>query len=181
MIEPVELEAGGGAYVLRPPRTDEAPAALSMLTDPEVVQWNPAPLVVDLATAGAWCERGANWAAGGHATFSIIDAPSGEYAGNISVFELDLEQAVGSVGYRVATRHRRRGVATAALTAVRDWVFAEVGLQRLQLFHAVANVASCAVAERGGFALEGVLRSSSVFGDGLRHDEHLHARLAGDP
>ena len=72
-------------------------------------------------------------------------------------------------------------MATAALEAVRDWVFADVGLVRLQLFHAVLNVASCRVAERCGFTLEGVLRSGSVFGDGRRYDEHLHARLVTDP
>ena len=181
MIEPVELTAGGGRLLLRPPRDHEAAAALVMLTDADVAQWNPAPLVVDLPSARAWCERGGDWGTGGHATFSIIEVASGSYAGNISVFDLDLEQAVGSVGYRVATEHRAKGVATAALATVRDWVFADLGLVRLQLFHAVPNEGSCRVAERCGFALEGVLRSGSVFGDGRRYDEHLHARLADDP
>lgn len=181
LIEPVELTAADGALVLRLPHRREAAAALAMLTDADVARWNPAPPVVDLATARSWCERGADWAAGGHATFSIIDVATDGYVGNISVFEVDLEQGVGSVGYRIAPGHRGRGIATAALAAVRDWVFGHVGLIRLQLFHAVPNAASCRVAERCGFALEGVLRSSSVFGDGARYDEHLHARLATDP
>ena len=181
MIEPVELTAREGALVLRPPHRREAAAALAMLTDPDVRQWNPAPLVVDLPSARAWCDRGADWTTGGHATFSIIEAAGGSYVGNISVFDVDLEHAVGSVGYRVAPAHRSRGVASAALATVRDWVFADVALVRLQLFHAVPNAASCRVAERCGFALEGVLRSGSVFGDGERYDEHLHARLASDP
>lgn len=181
VLEPVELTAAEGRLLLRRPHRREATAALALLTDAEVAQWNPAPLVVDLPSARAWCERGAAWASGGHATFSIIDTATGAYAGNISVFDLDLEQAVGSVGYRIAPEHRSRGVATAALQAVRDWVFGDVGLVRLQLFHAVPNAASCRVAERGGFALEGVLRSGSVFGDGQRYDEHLHARLSSDP
>ena len=180
MIEPVELVAAEGALLLRPPRRAEAADALAMLGDHEVAQWNPAPAVVDLPSARAWCDRGADWAAGGHATFSIVVASTGAYAGNISVFDLDLEQAVGSVGYRIAPEHRRRGVATSALAAVRDWVFQDVRLVRLQLFHAVPNLGSCAVAERCGFPLEGVLRSGSVFGDGERYDEHLHARLATD-
>jgi hypothetical protein len=54
------------------------------------------------------------------------------------------------------------------------------GLQRVQFFHSLANPASCAVARVGGFALEGTLRQSFRYADGLRHDEHLHARLADD-
>ena len=181
VIEPVELTAGDGALVLRPPHPREAAAALAMLTDAETRQWNPAPLVVDLPSARAWCERGADWAGGGHATFSIVDAESSDYVGNISLFDVDLEQAVGSIGYRVAPQHRSRGVATAALRAVRDWVFADLGLVRVQVFHAVPNAPSCRVAAKCGFAFEGVLRSGSVFGDGERYDEHLHARLATDP
>ena len=181
VIEPVALTAAEGALVLRPPRRNEAAAALAMLTDPDVAQWNPAPLVVDLPSSRAWCERGGDWASGGHATFSIVDASTGGYLGNISLFEIDLEHAVGSIGYRLVAAHRGRGIATASLAAIRDWAFRDVGLVRLQVFHAVPNAASCAVAERCGFALEGVLRSGSVFGDGERYDEHLHARLASDP
>ena len=43
-------------------------------------------------------------------------------------------------------------------------------------YHAVANPASCKVALRAGFPLEGLLRQSFVYGDGQRYDEHLHAR-----
>lgn len=181
MIEPVELPAAGGALTLRAPRRSEAAAALALLRDPDVALWNPAPLVVDVLSARDWCDRGADWAAGGHATFSIVVTDTGAYAGNISLFDVDLEHGVGSIGYRIAPEHRLRGVATAALGAVTAWALSDVRLFRVQLFHAVENEGSCAVANRCGFALEGLLRSGSVFGDGLRHDEHLHARLACDP
>ncbi|HUP84066.1 MAG TPA: GNAT family protein [Acidimicrobiales bacterium] len=181
VLETVELSADGGRLILRPPRRAEAAAALAMLTDPDVVLWNPAPLVVDVVSARDWCDRGSDWAAGGHATFSIVVTATGEYAGNVSLFDVDLTQGVGSIGYRVAPGHRRRGIATAALAATTAWALGDLRLFRVQVFHAVENEASCAVATRCGFALEGVLRSGSVFGDGLRHDEHLHARLACDP
>ena len=184
VVEPVELTSDDGRLLLRPPRRSEAAAALAMLTDPDVQQWNPAPAVVDVATARDWCDRGADWTNGGHATFSILDAsdPS-TYLGNISLFELALDpaHAQGSIGYRIAPPHRRRGVATIALRTVTAWAFRDVRLFRIQLFHAVANEPSCGVAERAGYRLEGVLRSGSTYGDGLRYDEHLHARLANDP
>ena len=184
VIEPVELTSDDGRLRLRLPRRSEAAAALAMLTDPDVAQWNPAPAVVDIASARDWCDRGADWASGGHATFSIVDAVDPAiYLGNISLFELALDpaHAQGSIGYRVAPAHRGKGVATTALRTVTAWAFGDVRLFRIQLFHAVDNAPSCAVADRAGFRLEGVLRSGSTYGDGLRHDEHLHARLANDP
>ena len=60
------------------------------------------------------------------------------------------------------------------------WAFDDLGLHRIQLFHAVENVASARVAEKAGFTCEGRLRQSHRYGDGLRHDELLWARLATD-
>ena len=77
-IEHVEIAAG--AWQLRPPAPDEAADALAMLQDPLTVRWNPAPTVVDLASARDWCERGADWTDGTHATFSVLDATSGQNA-----------------------------------------------------------------------------------------------------
>jgi RimJ/RimL family protein N-acetyltransferase len=37
------------------------------------------------------------------------------------------------------------------------------------------------VAEKAGFPCEGTLRQAYVYGDGMRYDDHLHARLASDP
>ena len=46
--------------------------------------------------------------------------------------------------------------------------------------HAVENEASCRVAQKAGFALEGITRKSWRYADGNLHDEHLHARLRTD-
>ena len=40
----------------------------------------------------------------------------------------------------------------------------------------MANAASCRVAEKTGFAVEGVRRNAWLLADG-RHDVHAHARL----
>ena len=65
--------------------------------------------------------------------------------------------------------------------AVTRWAFTERGLMRVQLEHAVPNLASCRVAEAAGFVLEGTARSAyAAPGDG-REDCHIHGRLAADP
>jgi RimJ/RimL family protein N-acetyltransferase len=172
-IEPVEIAAGW--LQLRPPSEGEALETLEMLLDPEVVQWNPAPTVVDEEEARAWCRRGGDWSGGSHASFSVLDATTGQLLGNVSLHHIDRDAATADIGYRVAPWARGRGVATASLAAVSRWATAALGLVRIQIFHAVANPASCRVAEKAGYVWEGTLRASFVGSDRQRYDEHLHA------
>ena len=81
----------------------------------------------------------------------------------------------------MGARARGRGAATAAVTEVTTWSFTSLGIQRVELCHAVANPASCRVAVKAGYAIEGTLRSSWAHDDGHRYDEHIHGRLASDP
>ncbi len=176
--ESTELRADG--WLLRRPDADtEAAAALALLHDPDVARWNPAPLVVDVASAADWCRRGADWSSGGHATFSILDAATGAFAGNVSVHNIDVEQGTADVGYRIAPGHRNRGAATAGVRAATAFALDDLGLFRVQLLHAVPNTASCRVADKAGFTLEGTMRLGGAYGD-QRFDEHLHARLRSD-
>lgn len=165
---------------LRPPSEGDAERALVLLSDPEVRRWNPAGPEPDLAAARAWCVRLADWSGGDHATWHVEDRESGLFVANVSVFAIDEEHATAKVGYRVLPDARGRGVAREALLAATDWMFAERGLARIQLEHAVANPASCRVAEAAGYRLEGTLRSSYLL-EGRRYDEHVHGRLATDP
>jgi len=81
----------------------------------------------------------------------------------------------------VAPAARGRGVGTAALGAAARFAFQALGLHRVELFHALENEASCRLAERTGFRLEGVHRDAFRYGDGVLRTEHTHARLASDP
>jgi RimJ/RimL family protein N-acetyltransferase len=175
-IDPVELTAG--RLLLRPPEEQDAVDALAMLRDPDTMIWNPAPSIVDVAGAREWCKGLSDWTPGDHATFSVVE--DGRLVGNVSLHKIDLDQSIAEMGYRVAPWARGRGVGTAAVRTVTSWAFEYLKLHRVQLFHAVVNVASCRVAEKSGYVNEGTLRSAAKYGDGLRYDEHLHARLAGD-
>jgi RimJ/RimL family protein N-acetyltransferase len=173
-IEPAVLRADG--LVLRPPVDTDAQAALRMLMDPDVVLWMPAD-VHDLDTAQGWCRSSADW--DGHATFVIVDHREA-LLGNITLVNIDVEQATAEIGYRVAPWARNRGVATDALELVTDWAFEATALRRITLFHSVANPASCRVATKCRYPMEGTLRSAMVAGDGQRYDLHVHGRLSGD-
>ncbi len=167
--------------VLRLPEPSDDVDALALLRDPEVLRWNPAPAVVDLASAHAWCLSGGDWTGGSHCTWHGVDPSSQRLIVNISIFAIAPEHSSAKVAYRVVPWMRRQGYAREALTAVTDWAFRELGLARLQLEHSVPNTASCRVAHKSGFRWEGTLRSAFRTPDGVRHDDHVHGRLAIDP
>jgi RimJ/RimL family protein N-acetyltransferase len=112
----------------------------------------------------------------------VLDATTGRLAGNVSLWQIDLERTrSASVGYRTAPWARGQGVATTALLALTGWAFGAVGIERISLPHTVGNDASCRVAEKAGYRLEGVMRGAWREPDGTRLDDHLHARLNTDP
>lgn len=175
------MELLTGRLLLRRPAEDDAADALAMLQDPEVVRWNPAPAVVDVQSARAWCARGADWSDGTHATWHAVDRSTGRLVANCAIFAIDHDHATGMIGCRVAPWQRRRGIGSEVVEVVTRWGFTALGLARVQLEHAVANVGSCRVAVNAGFVYEGLLRSGSRDGLGERHDNHVHGRLATDP
>ncbi len=86
--------------------------------------------VADAATAEEWLARGADWSDGDHATFSVIEAATGRFAGNVSLHKIDREQANAWIGYRVAAWARGRGAATATVADVTVWAFTTLGIER---------------------------------------------------
>ena len=166
--------------VLRRPRLSDAEDALLLLQDPEVMTWHPASAVVDLDSARDWCRRGADWDDGAHCTWHGVDPGSDRLIVNVSIFAVDALHRTAKVAYRVVPWQRRRGYAREALQAVTQWAFQDLGLARVQLEHSVPNEGSCAVALGSGYRLEGTLRAAFRTPDGVRHDDHVHGRLATD-
>lgn len=152
-----------------------------MLVDPETARWNPRAEVVDEASSLAWCLAMADWSAGDHASWHAFHRITGDFVGSVSVFSIDSAHRTAHVGYRVHPAQRGKGYAREGLMAVTAWAFSDLDLARVQLEHDVDNAASCAVALAAGFAPEGLLRGSYATADGVRHDEHVHGRLADDP
>ncbi|MEH1029787.1 GNAT family protein [Micromonospora profundi] len=176
-MENVELTVAD--LLLRPWSDEDAPAVRDALNDPAIAQWNPqggGP--IDDGAALLWVRRRADWSAGDHASQAVTAANGGELLGSVSLHHIRHGDA--SIGYWTVPAARGRGVAVRAVGRLTEWAFADLRLHRVELCHAVANRASCRVADRAGYLAEGTLRESYRYGDGRRHDEHLHARLATD-
>ena len=178
-VEPVELVSSG--LRLRPWRIGDAPAVLPALRDPAIARWNPPDHPdPDLAVAQTWVTNRGDWTGPEHASFAVVDAVDDTLLGSVSLFRVDRFHGNAEIGYWTVPQAPGQGIAAIALTAVTRWALDAGGLHRVQLFHAVDNSASCRVAAKAGFRLEGTLRESFRYGDGQLHDEHIHGRLATD-
>ncbi|MBZ6286575.1 GNAT family N-acetyltransferase [Streptomyces olivaceus] len=185
--DPSRAEPRGHGLHLRSWDADsdsDAEAWLRGFLDPEFQRWNtPLNLWTDLAGARESLRARARDAADGRSvSFRVTDGGSGATLGHIGVNEISRQMKVARVGYWVLPAARGRGVAGRALLLASRWAFAELGLHRLELGHAMGHEASCRIAERCGYRAEGTLREA-MFESG-RHDAfrdvHLHARLATD-
>ncbi len=137
---------------LRSWRESDVTAIVAALEDPEISHWiDRIPFPYTEANAHAFVA--------GDGGFAITDAATGELLGACGVAWPDAGHGVATVGYWLSRGARGRGAATRATRLVAEWILGELGFERLELRADPQNEASCGVAERLGFTLDGTLRS----------------------
>jgi RimJ/RimL family protein N-acetyltransferase len=170
-----------GAWRLRPLDEADAGFILSALNDPGMLRARSALPPDGEAASVEWIARAMRASAEGTYAPWVLLAPGGDAPIGLTVLQaVDRTAGTAEAGYFVSTGSRERGAATSALAAVAAWAFDDLGLHRISLLHDADNTASCRVALRAGFRIEGVLRESRRRRDGSRCDEELHARLRTD-
>lgn len=84
----------------------------------------------------------------------------------------------GEIGYWIGGEYEGRGLVTAAVRALIDLAFSDLGLHRIAIRAGVDNVRSRAIPERLGFTREGVLRGEGKgSGDYGFHDLVVYGLL----
>ncbi|MGW1781032.1 GNAT family N-acetyltransferase [Streptomyces sp. NPDC002143] len=169
----------GGGLVLRRWRAEDAPAVHAAFQDPLMHQWHIRAADSEEEVAGWIAEWQQAWEGERSAQWAVVDADTDVLLGRVALRGIQLGEGLAEVAYWTTAAARGRGVAPRATTALSRWAFDEIGFHRLELSHATANEASCRVAEKAGFTLEGTMRSAVLHQDGW-HDMHLHARVQGD-
>ncbi|SEH01245.1 Protein N-acetyltransferase, RimJ/RimL family [Nonomuraea solani] len=167
------LTAGPG-LLLRPWTAADAPMIVDAFRDPATRHWHcrsvesvaEAEELIDGFTRGWRTETSATWA--------VVTA-GGEVLGRVALRAIGTAKGEAEVAYWMRAAARGRGAAPAGVGAMSAWAFG-VGLHRLILNHSTRNEASCRVAQKTGFELEGVRRSAELHVDGW-HDVHLHALI----
>lgn len=103
----------------------------------------------------------------------------GAIVGTVGFHRVDWVNRSASLGYWLAGAAQGRGTMTAAARAMTDYGFRTWRLNRIEIRAGVGNRRSRAVAERLGFAQEGVLRQAERIGE--RYVDHaVYSMLADD-
>ncbi|MFF8373258.1 GNAT family N-acetyltransferase [Streptomyces lydicus] len=165
-------------WELRPWHLSDAGALVAASQDEAIRRWNRL-LVDSTEEASKKIERmHQRWQAELSAIWAIAQ-PGGEAAGLIGWGDIDLKGGSAEIVYWLMPAARGAGIAAESTERVSRWALNDLGLHRLRLCHSVANTASCRVADKAGYPLEGTMRSALLHADGW-HDEHLHALVQGD-
>jgi len=166
----------GGGLELRPWTKRDAPLFYAARQDPGVRRWSMRGIDSVSEAEELIASFGQGWKAERSAAWAI--ERDAQLLGHVGLRTISLEDGVAECAYWVLPAARGQGVAPASLRALSDWCFETAGLHRIELYHSTRNPASCQVAEKTGYALEGTLREALRHEDGW-HDMHLHALLGG--
>ncbi len=123
----------------------------------------------------AWCAlyadaRVYNWA--------IVLHSLGKPIGNIACMDFSERDRRCTVGYCLSDDYWNQGLTTEALGAVLRFLFREVGVHKVESWHAADNPASGRVMQKNGMRLEGVLHDHLFGKDGKYHDAVFYGLLA---
>lgn len=110
----------------------------------------------------------------------IVDDPDNawHFGGTLEVRLVNRSGAVVELGYTTAPHLRGRGLMTAVVALITEFLF-DYGVHRVQIKANPENTASCRVALSAGFHREGTLRNAEYL-RGQWNDLDIFSRLDGD-
>ncbi|MEU9204630.1 GNAT family N-acetyltransferase [Streptomyces sp. NPDC048332] len=162
--------------LLRPWLPSDAAALARAFQDPAIQRWH-------LRTADSedeaeeWISQWRQgWETETACHWAVVDAVGSTLLGRVSLQSVILAGGQAEISYWTTPQARGQGICSRAVAQVANWALGEAGFNRLELGHSTVNVASCRIAEKTGFALEGVRRQALLHADGW-HDMHLHSRV----
>lgn len=159
-MEPVTLRTE--RLLLRPFTWFDVEAVYQICQDPEIQSITAMPSPYLRADAERWIG---------------VTAPAGwaeDSSHPLGVARLDTDQLVGccaltvqlrgvySIGFWAAKEHRGHGYITEAARALCEWGWKTLAMHRIEWWATVGNRASCSVAEKLGFTVEGTLRKREI-------------------
>ena len=166
---------------LRGAVADDAPAVNAAV----IASWTELSPVLDWAQGAQptiqetmeWIEnRKARFEDRSELSFSIFEKRAGTFIGCCWLCRFDWTVPRGEIGYWCATNNVGHGYITEAVLALTEFAWS-LGLVRVEIRCDAKNLRSRAVAERAGFALEGVLKNESRTPQGALRDTCVFAQV----
>jgi RimJ/RimL family protein N-acetyltransferase len=157
---------------LRAFEPDDLDFVALMLADPMVMRFYPRLYTRDEAVT--WIDRQRErYARDGHGLWIAEDRPSGAPVGQVGLVMQGVDgEALPEIGYLLQHRWWKKGLATEAACAVRDWAFEVPRYARLVSLIRPVNSPSRRVAERVGMR-----RWKECVHAGLTHDVYAIERV----
>jgi len=156
--------------VLRPPELGDVDDVLEFVGDEEVMRWiggEAGDRDAAVESVERWIGR---WNRNGVGQFAVL--LDGHAIGRVGLLVWDVrtwetssydqagEHGQTELGWALTRRHWGHGYATEAARAVRDWAYAERGLDHLISLIAPDNVRSMRVAEKLGASMDGQVETA---------------------
>lgn len=154
--EELILELDDDVY-LRPPRKDDVDRVLEIVTRNydhlrTFMEW--AKPDYDESDARAWLDR----AVGNPEAMNFLICRGDKMIGTMGFAEFDHAAGVTEIGYWIDREEEGKGIMGRACRRLVDFAFDELGMNRIQIRCASANVRSAAIPKKLGFRLEGIQR-----------------------
>ena len=157
------LSLNSGPFVLRPVFDEDVPSIVEAVRESTAtvgawMSW--ATPSYSLAEAIAWIRACETCRAEGTGyEFGIFTSATGRFVGAAGLNQFNKVNNFCNLGYWVRESAQRRGGATAAVAALRNYAFNTLGLTRVEIVAAVGNDPSQSVARRAGAVLECTARN----------------------
>ncbi|NRD78329.1 GNAT family N-acetyltransferase [Bacillus sp. BRMEA1] len=103
----------------------------------------------------------------------------GKLVGSIGLHQIDWYNNMASIGYYLSKKAEGRGIITRSVTAMLNYAFFDLGMNRIEIRCGVNNQKSRAIPERLGFIMEGTIRDGELL-NGQFHDITIYSMLARD-
>ncbi len=121
----------GDGLVLRPWRTEDAPAVHAAFQDPVMHQWHVRAADSEEEVRGWITEWQRAWEQESGVQWAVADAADDRLLGRVALREWVLGDGEAEVAYWTTADARGRGVAARATRTLAHWALDEIGFQRL--------------------------------------------------
>jgi len=168
---------------IRPPRPHDGQMVLEAIQEsladlrrfPASMGWALAEPTLD--STERYCrEAYANFQTRRDLPLLLLLKEADKVVGSSGLHRMDWSVPKFEVGFWGRSSFHGRGYVTEGVAAIVKFAFENLGARRVEAFPDEANVRSCRVCERLGFALEGTLRHERVDPDGTLRNTRVYAK-----